>query len=68
MNEGDVSVGAPAIKILTAWLAALGLQSWGDVASFLAVLYTALLIAEWVRNRFVRNKRGVTNGSNGNGL
>ncbi len=25
MNEGDVSVGAPAIKILTAWLAGAGL-------------------------------------------
>ena len=47
----------PAIKIISAWLAAVGLQSWGDFASFLAALYTALLIAEWVRNRFFRHKR-----------
>lgn len=36
---------------------AMGFQSWGDVASFMAAVYTALLIAEWVRNRFFRHKR-----------
>lgn len=58
MNDhGNISVAAPTLKIISAWAAALGLQSWGDVASFLAALYTALLIAEWIRNRFKRNKR-----------
>jgi len=47
----------PVIKILTAWAAAIGFQSWGDVASFLAAVYTALLIAEWVRNRFFKPKK-----------
>lgn len=36
---------------------ALGLQSWGDAASFLAAVYTALLIAEWVHNRFFKPKK-----------
>lgn len=58
MNDNDhTSVAMPLIKIITAWLAAIGFQSWGDVASFLAALYTALLIAEWVRNRFFRVKK-----------
>lgn len=58
MNDNDhTSVAMPAIKIISAWLAAVGLQSWGDFASFLAACYTALLIAEWVRNRFFRHKR-----------
>lgn len=58
MNDNDhTSVSMPMIKIVSAWLAAVGLQSWGDFASFLAALYTALLIAEWVRNRYFRHKR-----------
>lgn len=58
MNENDhTSVAMPLIKIFTAWLAAIGLQSWGDFASFLAACYTALLIAEWVSNRFFRTKK-----------
>lgn len=57
MNEHDhISVAMPTLKIISAWAAALGLTSWGDVASFLAALYTALLIAEWARARFRRNK------------
>lgn len=47
----------PMIKIVSAWLAAVGLQSWGDFASFLAAVYTALLIAEWVKNRFFKPKK-----------
>jgi len=58
MNDNDhTSVAMPMIKIVSAWLAAVGLQSWGDFASFLAALYTALLIAEWVKNRFFRQKK-----------
>lgn len=48
MNDNDhTTVAMPAFKIFTAWLAALGLQSWGDFASFLAACYTLLLIGEW---------------------
>ena len=56
MNDNDhTSVAMPAFKIFTAWLAALGLQSWGDFASFLAACYTALLIAEWVYKKIKRS-------------
>ena len=58
MNDnGHTSVAMPMIKIFTAWLAAIGLQTWGDFASFLAACYTLLLIAEWVHNRFLRPKK-----------
>lgn len=58
MNDNDhTSVAMPMIKIISAWLAAVGLQSWGDFASFLAAVYTALLIAEWVKNRFFKPKK-----------
>lgn len=55
MTEHDhTTVAAPVIKIITAWLAALGLKSWGDVASLLAAIYTALLIIEWFWKKFWR--------------
>lgn len=58
MNDNDnTSVALPMIKIISAWLAAVGLQTWGDFASFLAACYTMLLIVEWVHNRFFRRKK-----------
>lgn len=48
MNDDHTTVAMPVFKIITAWAAAWGLQSWGDVASFLAALYTMLLITEWL--------------------
>lgn len=57
MNDNDhTSVAMPGIKIFTAWLAALGLQSWGDFASFLAACYTLLLIGEWFYKKFKNNQ------------
>jgi hypothetical protein len=56
MNANDYypDVSHPIAKIVTAWLAALGLSSWGNLASMMAAAYTALLIADWVWKRFGR--------------
>ncbi len=61
MNDNDhtSAVAMPAFKIFTAWLAALGLQTWGDFASFLAACYTLLLIAEWVYKKIKRTPQKV---------
>ena len=48
MSDDHNTVAMPVLKIVTAWAAAYGLTSWGDVASFLAACYTMLLIIEWV--------------------
>jgi hypothetical protein len=58
MNE-HVSVNAPVTKILSAWLAAIGIASWSDLAAALAALYSLLLIAEWLWSRFIKPKGGV---------
>lgn len=52
-GDGQQTVAAPAIKVVTAWTA-VGFTSWADVASFLAAVYTALLIAEWLWKKFGR--------------
>lgn len=46
MNDQHTSVSAPGAKIATAWLATL-FTSWADFASFLAAMYTLILICEW---------------------
>lgn len=51
--DQPVSVGAPALKIATAWLA-VGFTSWAEFASFLAACYTGLLIGEWFWKKFWR--------------
>ena len=51
--EQSTSVSAPGAKIATAWLATL-FTSWADFASFLAALYTLLLIGEWLWKRLGR--------------
>lgn len=53
MNE-HTSVDHPVLKILTAWLFALGLKSWSDVAAALAAFYSMLLITEWFWRKFLR--------------
>lgn len=49
----QVSVGAPAVKIVSAW-AAVGLTSWADIASALAAFYTLILIGEWCWKKWIR--------------
>ena len=53
--EDDVSVGNPVIKMLTAWAAAFGISSWGDLAAIFAAFYSFLLITEWFYRRFWRD-------------
>ena len=48
--EQSTSVPAPGVKIATAWFATL-FTSWADVTSFLAALYTLLLLGEWLWKR-----------------
>ena len=45
--EQHVSVAHPAVKILTAWAATLGLSTWSDLAALLAAIYSLILISEW---------------------
>jgi len=52
MSDHEQTVSMPIIKIASAWVAALGITSWGDFASFMAACYTSLLIAEWVYKKF----------------
>jgi hypothetical protein len=47
-------IAAPVAKAATAW-AAVGITSWAEFASFLAAVYSALLIAEWCWKRFLRD-------------
>jgi hypothetical protein len=50
-------VAAPVLKAATAW-AAVGITSWADAASFLAAIYTAVLLAEWLWKRLIRPRFG----------
>lgn len=54
MNDDHSTVALPVFKIVTAWAAAYGLTTWGDLASFLAACYTFLLICEWCWKKFIR--------------
>lgn len=52
----DTDAKAYALKGCSAWacvafakaLTVLGISSWGEAASFLAAIYTVILIGEWV--------------------
>jgi len=52
-GEQHTSVTAPGAKIATAWVATL-FTSWADFASFLAAIYTLILLLEWCWKRFGR--------------
>jgi uncharacterized protein HemY len=41
------------LKVVTVW-AMVGITSWADVAAFLAAVYSALLILEWLWKKFLR--------------
>lgn len=51
--EQHTSVTSPTAKVATAWMATL-FTSWADVASFLAAVYTLLLLGEWLWKRLGR--------------
>jgi hypothetical protein len=48
MNDSQSTVSYPVIKLITAWAAAYGISTWGDVASVLAAAYTVLLLLDFV--------------------
>ena len=52
--EPATSVASPGIKMATAWVAALGIGSWSDVAAILAALYSLMLISEWLWKKLIR--------------
>lgn len=49
--EQQSEVSWPVIKVVTAWVAALGIGSWQEAAAFAAFLYSLCLLAEWVYKR-----------------
>jgi hypothetical protein len=63
MSIHNEPVSQPIIKVATAW-AAVGITSWAEFASFLAALYSLLLILEWVWKRIIvpLRAKGVSNG------
>lgn len=52
--EQHTSVNHPIAKIVTAWLAGIGVSSWSDFAAMCAATYSVLLIGEWLWKRFGR--------------
>lgn len=53
VTQNQDSLLVPGLKIGSAW-GAVGITSWADAASFLAALYTFLLVLEWLWKRAVR--------------
>lgn len=41
---------------LSYYLERVGFNDWGDVAAFLAAVYSLILIGEWVYKRFLKRK------------
>jgi hypothetical protein len=60
MEESTVT--APVIKAISV-LAAAGISSWSDAASIAALVYTLLLISEWVWKKFLRDWMKLRGGS-----
>ena len=54
MTSTESSVGQPILKILSAWVAAIGISSWSEAASVVAFIYTVGLLTEWWWKRFWR--------------
>jgi hypothetical protein len=52
MEESTVT--APVIKAISV-LAAAGISNWSDAASIAALVYTLLLISEWIWKKFLRD-------------
>lgn len=53
-GQNYTSVDYPLFKVAIAWLAAIGISSWSDVAAMLAAFYSLLLIGEWFWKRTLR--------------
>lgn len=49
----ETEVQAKVLKIGTLW-ATIGITSWAELASFLAVVYSLLLIGEWLWKKAIK--------------
>lgn len=52
-NTDTVQAAVDGAKVASVWTA-VGISSWGDVASAAAAIYTALLICEWLWKKIGR--------------
>jgi hypothetical protein len=50
MSNHAEPIASPVLKAATAW-GAVGITSWADAASFLAFVYTLVLLGEWIWKR-----------------
>lgn len=53
----DDQLSAPGAKLITAWLAAIGISSWSDLAAILAALYSLLLTGELLWKWTIRYRK-----------
>lgn len=53
-SQGSSEVVAPGLKIASAW-AAVGITSWAEAASFVAFVYTVLLLADFFWKKIGRD-------------
>lgn len=61
MNDRADVITQPVTKVVTVW-AAVGITTWADLASFLAAMYSIILIGEWAWKKAIKpylTKRGV---------
>lgn len=52
----ETSVSNPILKVMSAFGAAIGVETWSEAAQFVAFCYTLILIAEWIY-KHVRQRR-----------
>ena len=50
----DNEIEGKLVKAGTVW-AAIGITSWADFASFLAALYSLLLLGEWMWKKLIKS-------------
>jgi hypothetical protein len=50
----DNNINHPVLKAASVGMAWLGGMTWGELASILASIYTALLITEWLWKRLLK--------------
>ena len=77
-TDQATSVGAPVAKVVSVWVA-VKITSWADAASFVACMYTLILLGEWFWRRcgrpflesrgwIARRRRRITDMENEDGV
>ena len=56
MNDNNDVVGWAVAKLISVWVA-VGITSWTQAASFVAFVYTCILIGEWVWHKARHKKK-----------